>query len=102
MHGLVIARNPFNPDEVIAGEDWDGLFRSADNGETWVAVGPKEHWISDIKYDQNITGRVYACSHDWTLPKDDHKMAAHFKRRLGRYPYRLHGFWRSDDSGLTW
>ena len=102
MHGLVIARNPFNPDEVIAGEDWDGLFRSADNGETWVAVGPKEHWISDIKYDQNITGRVYACSHDWTLPKDDPKMSAHLKRRLGRYPYRKHGFWRSDDSGLTW
>lgn len=29
-------------------------------------------------------------------------MAAHLKRRLGRYPYRQHGFWRSDDSGLTW
>ncbi|MGN0832200.1 MAG: hypothetical protein ACI4RD_00960, partial [Kiritimatiellia bacterium] len=102
MHGLVIARNPFNPDEVIAGEDWDGLFRSTDNGETWQEVGPKEHWFSDIKYDQDITGRVYACSHDWTLPKDDPKMAAHLKRRLGGHPYRKYGFWRSEDSGRTW
>jgi hypothetical protein len=35
MTGCVLDRNPFNPDELVAGEDWSGIFVSRDNGETW-------------------------------------------------------------------
>ena len=55
--GLCLARNPSNPDELIAGEDMDGLFLSEDNGETWRLTGPKGHWFTDIKYDREGEGR---------------------------------------------
>jgi len=91
MYGLCLARNPSNPDELIAGEDWDGLFRSVDNGQTWTSVGPKEHWFTDIRYDKVVLGRVYACAPDVSdTPGVSHDMV------------RKSGFWRSDDSGLTW
>ena len=35
MHGFVLDRNPFCPDELVAGEDLSGIFVSRDNGETW-------------------------------------------------------------------
>lgn len=82
--GLVLARNPSNPDELVAASDRDGIFRSRDNGETWQVVGGKGAYFTDVKFDRTVVGRLYACS-----------------------PHDLSGkgepaFWRSDDSGETW
>ena len=91
MYGLCLARNPRNPDELVAGEDWDGLFRSADNGETWTPVGPKGHWFTDIRYDKVVPVRIYACAPAIAdTPAVDRRLEREF------------GFWRSDDGGLTW
>ena len=91
IYGLCLARNPNNADELIAGEDWDGLFRSTDNGETWTKVGPEEHWFSDIRYDRVIPGRVYALA----PPIAD-------TPGVRQSTVRKSGFWRSEDSGVTW
>ena len=92
MYGNCIARNPQNPDELVAGEDWDGLFLSRDNGYEWRSVGPKEYWFTDIKYDLVVPGRIYACApaislrpHSWNSDQE-----------------RKSGFWLSDDCGETW
>lgn len=82
--GLVLVRNPSNPDELVAASDRDGIFRSRDNGETWQVVGGKGAYFTDVKFDRTVVGRLYACS-----------------------PHDLSGkgepaFWRSDDSGETW
>lgn len=42
MHGFVLDRNPFCPDELVAGEDLSGIFVSRDNGETWRRTSPKD------------------------------------------------------------
>lgn len=92
MLGQCIARNPANPDELVAGEDWDGLFLSRDGGWSWMPVGPKEHWFTDIKYDLAVPGRVYACAPAVFPPPH-----ARFSRRE-----RKTGFFVSEDSGETW
>ena len=88
-YGLVLARNPFNPDELLAGEDWDGVARSCDNGESWQVTGLEHHFLRDIRYDRNVKGRVYAC-------------APEVKGRLKGDRTYGQGFYRSDDGGLTW
>lgn len=84
-YGNVIARNPFNADELVAGEDMDGLFVSRDNGESWQgAETPLDaYWFTDIRYDPDVKGRVYACA------------PAFSDKEKG-------GFFRSDDGGVTW
>ncbi len=62
MHGIVIDRNPFNPDELIAGECLDGFHISTDNGENWTDCGPKGFWFSDLRFDLVRSGVVYACA----------------------------------------
>ena len=82
--GLVLARNPSDPDELVAASDRDGIFRSRDNGETWKVVGGKGAYFTDVRFDRTVAGRLYACSpHDLSGKGDP-------------------GFWRSDDSGETW
>ena len=94
MYGLVLSRNPFNPDELVCGEDMDGLFRSRDNGETWQAIGLDGHWFTDVRYDVTVPGRLWA-----TAPAVSAKALA----RLGAGPKtRKVGLWRSDDGGDHW
>lgn len=92
MLGRCLARNPANPDELVAGEDWDGLFLSRDGGWTWKSVGPKAHWFTDIRYDLAAPGRVYASAPMVSPPP--------------RVPFSRHdretGFYLSEDSGETW
>lgn len=102
MHGFVLDRNPFNPDELVAGEDLNGLFVSRDNGETWRQTGPEDHWFTDVRYDRTVPGRIYASS----PPRE---MKAHLKKRSWMFPEkgmgrigRKFGFYRSDDGGETW
>lgn len=90
-HGPIIARNPQNPDEIFAGEDMDGLFHSADNGETWTKAGSfTNHWFTHIRYDKTVPGRLWA-----TAPKP----IEDFRRKN---VVRQTGFYRSDDNGRTW
>lgn len=102
--GFLLSRNPRNPDELIAGSDHTGIFRTCDNGETWQSVpGTDRYWFSDIRYDTVVPGRVWACAPGWEdVPQDAHV------RAKGTYPVwlpepgRARGFFRSDDGGLTW
>ena len=84
-YGQVIARNPFDPDELIAGEDTDGLYMSRDNGETWRCVGNglEKYWFTDMRWDMAASNRIYACA----PPRKDGDES---------------GFFRSDDDGRTW
>ena len=88
-YGLVLARNPFNPDELLAGEDWDGVALSRDNGETWNVTGLERLYLRDLRYDCSEKGRVYACA-----PEVKGRMKG--DRAYGQ------GFFRSDDGGRSW
>ena len=100
MMGLVLARNPAHPDELVAGSESDGLFLSRDNGETWKNVGLTNHWFSDVRYDATVTNRVWACA-PWSL-KHDYDAQESYRIRLGGRRTRERGFYRSDDGGETW
>ena len=98
MTGCVLDRNPFNPDELVAGEDWSGIFVSRDNGEIWRKTGPEKCWFTDIRYDLNVPGRIYA-----TAPAVDQKRIDNWRfTSEQRRTVRDSGFWRSDDNGETW
>ena len=57
MMGLVLARNPVHPDELMEGSESDGFFLSRDNVETWKNVGLTNHWFSDVRYDATVSSR---------------------------------------------
>lgn len=97
--GLCLARNPSNPDELIAGEDVDGLFLSEDNGETWRLTGPKGHWFTDIRYDLAASNVVYACA---PAPR---KIMLERMNRSDTYHLktgRKTGLYASSDGGRSW
>ena len=96
MTGVLLARDPSDPDRLVTGGDWDGLFLSEDNGETWRSVGAtEEHWFTDIQWDKAVKGRVYASSNEYSPWRWGY---AGFKGPVARKT----GFLRSDDGGRTW
>ena len=98
MLGLALARNPRNPDELVAGEDWDGVALSTDNGETWLTTGLDGTWLSDLRYDRTMPNRIYACAPppNIRLPHD-----APGALEFGGRTY-VTGLFRSDDGGRSW
>ena len=98
MLGLVLGRNPNAPDELVAGEDWDGVALSVDNGETWKTVGLERTWLTDLRYDRAVSNRIYACANppNHLMPYDA-KDACEFQGRT----YET-GLFRSDDGGRNW
>ena len=92
--GLALARHPQDPDTLLCGEDWDGLFLSRDNGESWRAlpVGVESRF-SDVRWDRTDGDVAYASAAD--MPQDSHVEPWHPQARKP-------GFWRSDDRGETW
>ena len=91
--GQCMARHPANPDVLVCGEDWDGIFRSDDNGETWRLLGLERTWITDIRFDPDDPQRLYVCAPKLPMSRqirpDDPRT-------------REIGFFRSDDGGETW
>ncbi len=92
--GKVIARDPNDPDVLLCGADFDGIFRSEDGGETWKKAGLERNWITCIMFDAAVKCRAYACAPD----------AAEARKRRGAEvaAQTLKGFYRSDDGGRTW
>ena len=84
--GKVITRDPWNPDNLLAASDSDGIFRSRDGGESWTSCGCDDRWFVEIAYDRTVPGRAYAC-------------AAATPGKSGDDPV---GFYRSLDGGRTW
>lgn len=80
--GMAIARDPFDPDALVAGEG-SGVYRSQDNGETWKMTGLADLFVTDLKYDRVRKNRIYACCR-------------------GKGKAVAGGVFRSDDGGLTW
>ncbi len=91
--GQCIARHPRDPDILYCGEDWDGLFRSDDNGETWRRLGLERTWISDIRIDPARPETLYVCAPEGKPSR---------QIKPGDPRERETGFFRSDDGGLTW
>ncbi|MGI5870114.1 MAG: hypothetical protein ACOX9C_11815 [Kiritimatiellia bacterium] len=85
--GNLLDRDPFDPDRVVAASDWDGVFMSSDNGETWEGSGLSGSLFCDIRFDRQIRDRLYACA---VMPRD-----------AGDRDYAT-GFFRSEDGGSTW
>lgn len=101
--GRTIARNPFNPDELVAGADGSGLLRSRTNGNVWKPLGLDGRYFTCIHYDENVEGRIWAAAPGYEdIPGEARWMAS------GRIPHpvprteRERGFYRSDDGGATW
>ncbi|MGI5870115.1 MAG: hypothetical protein ACOX9C_11820 [Kiritimatiellia bacterium] len=97
-YGLALGRNPFNPDELVAGEDWDGVALSTDNGETWRTTGLENTWLADLRYDRTVKGRVYACA---CSPNHPRKAGEPDALEYDGRKYET-GFFRSDDGGRSW
>ena len=87
--GKVLARDPANPDVILAASDADGIFRSSDGGETWTSCGADDHWFVEIAFDKAHPGRAYASAPVWP---NNAESAGSTKT----------GFLQSDDSGRTW
>ncbi len=96
--GFCLSRSPFDPDELVGGEDRSGIFVSRDNGETWTRTGPENVWFTDIRHDATVPGRVYA-----SAPRiDPERMARWWILGKSAKTPRDFGFFRSDDGARTW
>lgn len=99
--GFVLARDPNRPDRLVCGDDWVGVYVSNDNGETWQARdAARECWISDIRFDRVVPGRIYVCAMPWEGTVEP--LATCWSVPEERRKYRRSGFFRSDDGGETW
>lgn len=98
MEGFCLSRNPFDPDELVGGEDRSGLFVSRDNGASWMLTGPTNVWFTDVRYDATVTGRVYASSPQ--IPTNI--LARYWQVGASCRTPRQFGFFRSDDGARTW
>ena len=96
--GLCLSRDPFSPDNLVGGEDLDGVWISRDNGATWRSTGPTNMWYTDIRYDLVVKDRIYASAPG--IPQETLK--TWWQAGESRLRPRGQGFFRSDDGGETW
>lgn len=92
--GQVLVRDPNDPDTLVGGEDWYGLFLSRDNGETWTRTCDANAWFSCVHWDRKVRGRVYACAKAVVLG-DGYQSPYPEAQREG-------GVWMSEDAGASW
>lgn len=84
--GVVLARNPKNPDEILAASGGTGVWKSTDNGATWNKVGLDGIWPVDLVYDASNGNRIWLSAQSGSLFKNNFTS----------------GFYRSDDGGTKW
>jgi len=91
--GNVVARNPANPDELIAVPIDDNAYRSTDNGESWEQLdgAPSKVYPADVRYDPHNEGTLYLCGGQSTRGTDKDSKS-----------YFQPGFWKSTDGGDSW
>jgi len=85
--GLILARNPANPDTILAASADSGLWRSDNNGESWKNVAPLITVTTDLKYDAKNPSRIWMCG---------------VKGKTKSTNGLVSGVWRSTDGGATW
>jgi hypothetical protein len=89
--GVLLARDPKNPDRILAAAGGDGVFASSDNGLTWQKTGAEGIYPTDLKFDAANSNRVWLCT------------AAQEKIwRDGKQISLAGGFWQSEDGGASW
>jgi len=70
--GEVVAFNHGAPNEILAGTETKGLFRSTDGGQTWSRVLPGDQRFAAVKFNRFLRGtkpEVYAVTcHDAVMP----------------------------------
>ena len=98
VEGVCLSRSPFDPDELVGGEDRSGIFVSRDNGESWTRTGPTGILFTDIRHDATVPGRIYASAPGFSTER----MASWWVLGESRKTARGAGFFRSDDGARTW
>ena len=88
--GTILARDPLKPDVVYATAVEDGVFRSVDNGKSWVNIGQKGVFPSDLKIDRANPSRILLCA----APEK-----AWFNNAQREWQA---GFYISSDKGKSW
>ena len=85
--GVVLARDPKNPDMVLAAGAKDGVLRSVDGGTTWQkTTGADGLYPTDIKFSRDGK-RVLLCAHP-SKPYHEGQLTG--------------GYFASNDGGQTW
>lgn len=84
-----IAINPENGNEMLLGYSIGGVFKTEDNGASWVPLFDNEDIlsISDVMYDPNNTDRIFVGTGDLNI---------------SGYPVTGNGIFKSEDGGSTW
>jgi photosystem II stability/assembly factor-like uncharacterized protein len=88
--GPVLARDPRNPDVVLAASFDTGVWRSTDNGMSWTLCGVEGIRPTGLFFDEKNPDRVWLCAQASKEPMRNHK------RPLAG------GFYESLDAGKTW
>ena len=96
--GFCLSRSPFDPDELVGGEDRSGIFVSRDNGETWMLTGPTGVLFTDIRHDATVPGRIYASAPYIST----NQLSSAWVLGDSRTTPRGYGFYRSNDGARTW
>lgn len=84
-----IAVSPSNPNEMMLGYSIGGIFKTSDNGASWVPIFDNEDIlsISDVKYDPNNAEILY-------VGTGDHNISG--------YPVTGDGVYKSINGGNSW
>jgi len=89
--GLLIARDPRNPDRLVTATQGSGAFESLDNGKTWKPLGLQGVNATDVKIDVSAPQRMWVCAQ----PYDSWLFG---KERAGL----TGGLYRTEDAGKHW
>jgi photosystem II stability/assembly factor-like uncharacterized protein len=92
--GFIIARDPQDPDRLLAGSIGDGMYRSADGGKTWTLAGDATKGIdfTDVKIDRTDASKAFACAQKLNVWIAGTPAESHFGG----------GFFTSHDGGKSW
>jgi photosystem II stability/assembly factor-like uncharacterized protein len=88
--GVLLARHPDDPDVVLAATVDRGVWRSADNGETWSTCGADGLYPSDLRFDVRNPERLWLCAQE---------SEAWLQGLWRTWPAGLYG---SEDGGTSW